>query len=67
MNTAIAASMGEAPAKLDLKELPRLPVDTSVNCKTANQPAAIDFLRTMQNLVAVMKERFHATQEWMAM
>ena len=43
MNTAIAASMGEALAKIDLKELPRLPVNIAVDRKATNQPAAMDF------------------------
>ena len=47
MNTAIAASMGEAPAKLDLGELPRLPVDITVDREAANQPTAMNFLRMM--------------------
>ena len=67
MITAIAASMGEAPAKIDLGELPCLPVDIAVDHKAANQSAAMDLLRTMQNLVAVTKEPLHATQEQMAM
>ena len=41
MNTAVAASMGEALAKLDLRELPRLPVGIAVDRKAANQPAAM--------------------------
>ena len=56
MNTAIAASMGEAPAKLDLGELPCLPVDFTIDCEAAYQPAAMDFYHMVQNLVAVMKE-----------
>ena len=47
MNTAVAASMGEAPAKLDLGELPRLPVNVALDREAANQPAAMDFLRRM--------------------
>ena len=47
MNTAITASMGKALAKLDLGELPRLPVDIAVDRKAANQPAAINFSRTV--------------------
>ena len=43
MNTAIAASMGEAPAKLNLRELPRLPVNIAVDGEPANQPAAMNF------------------------
>ena len=66
INTAITVSTGEALAKLNLGELPRLPVDIAVNSKAANQPAAMDFLCTMQNLVAVMKERLHSAQEQMA-
>ena len=46
MNTAIAA-MGEAPGKLDLRELPRLPVNITVDGKAANQPAAMNFSRMM--------------------
>ena len=47
MNTAVAASTGEAPAKLDLRELPRLPVDFALDREAANQPAAMTFLRMM--------------------
>ena len=47
MNTAIAASTGEALAKFDLGELPHLPVDIAVNHKAANQPAAMNFTRTV--------------------
>ena len=43
MNTAVAASMGEALAKLDLGELPRLPVDIPVDREADNQPAAMNF------------------------
>ena len=42
MNTAIAASTGETPAKLDLGELPRLPVHIAVDREAANQPAAMN-------------------------
>ena len=42
MNTAVAASTGEALAKLDLGELPRLPVNITVDCKAAYQPAAMN-------------------------
>ena len=45
MNTAVAASTGEAPAKLDLGELPRLPV--ALDREAANQPAAMTFSRMM--------------------
>ena len=45
INTAITASSGEAPAKLDLRELPRLPVDIAVDRQVANQPAAMNFTR----------------------
>ena len=44
MNTAVAASTGEAPAKLDLGELPRLPANVALDCEAANQPAAMNFL-----------------------
>ena len=47
MNTAVAASTGEALAKLDLRELPRLPVDVTLDREAANQPAAINFSRMM--------------------
>ena len=47
MNTAVAASMGEALAKLDLRELPRLPVDVALDCEAASQPAAMNFSRMM--------------------
>ena len=47
MNTVVAASTGEAPAKLYLRELPRLPVDVSLDREAANQPAAMTFLRIM--------------------
>ena len=47
MNTAIATSMGEALAKLNLRELPRLPFNIAVDCETANQPATMNFLRMM--------------------
>ena len=43
MNTAIAAPMGEAPAKLDLRELPHLPVNIVVDREAANQPATMNF------------------------
>ena len=43
MNTAITASMGEAPAKLNLGELSCLPVDIAVYSEAANQPAAMKF------------------------
>ena len=66
MNTAVAASTGEAPAKLDLGELPRLPVDVALDSEAADQPAAMNFLRMMKNLVAVTKERLYAAQERMA-
>ena len=36
MNTVVAASTGEAPAKLDLRELPRLPVDVALDREAAN-------------------------------
>ena len=36
MNTAVAASTGEAPAKLDLGELPRLPVNVVLDREAAN-------------------------------
>ena len=67
MNTAVAASTGEAPAKLDLGELPRLPVDVTLDSEAADQPAAMNFSRMMKNLVAVTKERLYAAQEQMAM
>ena len=44
MNTAVAASTGKAPAKFDLRELPRLPVDVALDREVANQPAAMNFL-----------------------
>ena len=47
MNTAVAASTGEAPAKLDLGELPRLPVDVALDSEAADQPAAMNFSRMM--------------------
>ena len=47
MNTAVAASTGEAPAKLNLGELPHLPVDVAHNSEAADQPAAMNFLRMM--------------------
>ena len=47
INTAIAASTGEAPAKINLRELARLPVDIAVDCETAIQPAAMNFLCMM--------------------
>ena len=47
MNTAVAATMGEAPAKLDPGELPRLPVNITVTNEAANQPAAMNFLQMM--------------------
>ena len=47
MNTAVAASMGEAPAKLNLGELLCLPVDVALDREAANQPAAMTFLRMM--------------------
>ena len=47
MNTAVAASTGEAPAKLDLGELPHLPVDVALDREAANQPAAMTFSRMM--------------------
>ena len=47
MNTAVTALMGETLAKLDLRELPRLPVDIAVDCKAANQPAAMNFTHTV--------------------
>ena len=63
MNTAVAASMGEAPAKLNLGELPRLPVDVALDSEAADQPAAMNFSRMMKDLVAVTKERLYAAQE----
>ena len=47
INMAIAASTGEALAKLDLGELPRLPVNFMVDREAANQPAAMNFSRMM--------------------
>ena len=47
MNTAVTASTGEAPAKLDLRELPRLPVDVALDSEAADQPAAMNFSRMM--------------------
>ena len=47
INTAVAASTGEAPAKLDLGELPRLPVDVARDSEAADQPAAMNFSRMM--------------------
>ena len=47
MNTAVAASTGAAPAKLDLRELPRLPVDVALDSEAADQPAAMNFSRMM--------------------
>ena len=47
VNTAVTASTGEAPAKLDLGELLRLPVDVVLDREAVNQPAAMDFLRMM--------------------
>ena len=47
MNTAVAASTDEAPAKLDLGELPRLPVDVALDSEAADQPAAMTFSRMM--------------------
>ena len=47
MNTAVAASTGEALAKLDLRELPRLPVDVALDSEAADQPAAMNFSRMM--------------------
>ena len=47
MNTAVAASTGEAPAKINLRELPRLPVDVALNSEAADQPAAMNFSRMM--------------------
>ena len=47
MNTAVAAPTGEAPAKLDLGELPRLPVDVALDSEAADQPAAMNFSRMM--------------------
>ena len=66
MNTAVAASMGEAPAKPDLGELPRLPVDVTLNSEAADQPATMNFSRMMKDLVAVTKERLYTAQERMA-
>ena len=43
MNTDIAASMGEALTKLDLGELPHLPVDIADDREAGNQPAAMKF------------------------
>ena len=47
MNTAFAASTGEAPAKLDLGELPRLPVNVALDSEAADHPAAISFSHMM--------------------
>ena len=47
MNTAVAASTGEALFKLDLGELPRLPVDVALDSEAADQPAAMNFSRMM--------------------
>ena len=47
MNTAVTASTGEAPAKLDLGELPHLPVNVPLDREAANQPAAMMFSRMM--------------------
>ena len=63
MNTAVAASTGEALAKLDLGELPRLPVDVALDSEAADQPAAMNFSYMIKNLVSVTKERLYAAQE----
>ena len=47
MSTTFAASTGEALAKIDLGELPRLPVDILIDREAANQPAAMNFSRMM--------------------
>ena len=47
MNTAVTASTGEAPAKLDLGELTRLPIDVALDSEAADQPAAMNFSRMM--------------------
>ena len=47
MNAAVAASTGEAPAILDLGELPRLPVDVVLDREAANQPAVMNFSHMM--------------------
>ena len=56
MNTATAASTGEALAKHDLGELSHLAVDIIIEHEAANQPAAMDFSCMVQNLVTVAKE-----------
>ena len=67
INTTVASATGEVPLKLDLGEVPRMPVDVVVDRQAAAaQPAAEAFSTSVHEIVEAMQERLRLAQARMA-
>ena len=67
INTTVASATGEVPLKLDLGEVPRIPVDVIVNRQAAAaQPAAEAFSTLVHEIVEATRECLRLVQARMA-
>ena len=67
INTTVASATGEVPLKLDLGEVPRMPVDVVVDRQAAAaQPAAEAFSTLVHEIVEATRERLQLAQARMA-
>ena len=67
INTTVTSATGEVPLKLDLGEVPRMPVDVVVNRQAAAaQPAAKAFSMRVHEIVEAKRELLWLTQAQMA-
>ena len=63
INTTVASTTGEVPLKLDLGELPRMPVDVIVDRQAAAvQPAAKAFSTLVHEIIESTRERLWLAQ-----
>ena len=67
INTTVASATGEVPLKLDLGEVPHMPVDVVVDRQAAAvQPAAEAFSTSVHEIVEATRERLQLAQARMA-
>ena len=67
INTTVASATGEVPLKLDLGEVPRMPVDVIIHRQaTAVQPTAKAFSMLVHEIVEATRERLQLVQARMA-
>ena len=67
INTTVASATGEVPLKLDLGEVPRMPVDVIVNRQAAAaQPAGEAFSTSVHEIVQATQECLRLAQARMA-